>query len=626
MNYVSAIAVDFGSTNSGCARVASFNAEGKLVYTTPEFLQNIGNYAKDNTWFYVEPAFLERIRTDYGSLTDDDFRIESRILNNTENPNIIWGREAIKRHCKKITDEHWASFKRFKMMLYHGDENYAGLDFPLLLIIKTYLRVIKLECLFLESKRLGRQVSKEEIEWGLTIPSIWTDDNKHIMVDLAHEVFTKNTRILSEPEGPLVYSLMVSNAQGKVEYKEGRITFVVDMGGGTTDICLMREHKQENGKWQVEMVANSDGKAAGGNDVDNDFVYYMLRKISQGKVSDSGVSYDSLSDDDLYDVLFADFQTNVGAFIEFEDNWYALKNRPDLNNLTECPFTFTKDYRKWLISNGHAAVAEVVGDYLMDGCNFPTAELTEKVFAPTFGKICSKIREMLEEQKGKGHIDRVVLAGGLSCNQLLNSQVTLTIGEVLGDSTFMMGMGPLMAGGAIAAGACYLLINDEFVIHLAKHNYYYDSFSTSVTSLLKERYASFGIVLKAGEISAKMEDEAEYEISNLSRGQLVLGPVAIKDCLVKKYRNDNLSTSEGQTLLCMEFYLSDEIVIYANKDNPKLKVVAKAEFNCKPDTRYLLEVDFNEAQVSNALRYQPSLSASSRKPSETTSMVSYSYS
>ena len=371
---ISAIVVDFGSTNSGCCRVCSHDAEGNLVFSNPEFLQNIGSYAKDNTWFYVEPSFLERIRTDYDTLTDDDFRIESRIMPNTDNPNIIWGREAIKRHSNKISEEHWVSFKRFKMMLYYGNENYAGLDFPLLLIIKTFLRVMKIECLELESKRLGRNVKAEEILWGVTIPSIWTDENKRVMVSLAHEVFTPQTRILSEPEGPLVYSLLMSSSQGKVEYQDNRITFVADMGGGTTDICLMKECLKNDGSWQVEMVANTDGQAAGGNDIDNDFILFLLRKISKERVSDSGVSYDSLSDEDLFDLLFAGFQANVGDFIEFENNWFLLKNRPDLLNLTDCPFTFTKDYRKWLMANGHKAVANVVGEYLVDGCSFSAEE------------------------------------------------------------------------------------------------------------------------------------------------------------------------------------------------------------------------------------------------------------
>jgi len=601
----SAIVVDFGSTNSGCARVRSLDNEGNLVYSTPEFLQNIGNYAKDNTWFYVEPTFLERIRTDYGSLTDEDFRIESRIMSNTDNPNIIWGREAIKRFSKKIMDEHWVSFKRFKMMLYYGNNNYAGLDFPLLLIIKTFLRIMKLECLELESKRMGRIVSEKEIKWGLTIPSIWTDDNKRVMKGLAREVFTPETRILSEPEGPLVYSLLVSNAQGRVEYQEGRITFVVDMGGGTTDICLMKESRNEDSKWQVEMVANTDGQAAGGNDIDNDFVIYMLRKISNGQVSDNGVSYDSLSNEDLVKTLFEGFQSNVEALIDFEDSWYKLKNRPDLEKLTEYPFTFTKDFRIWLLSNGHSAVANIVGEYLMDGCYFSAEEFKERVFAPTFNKIRSKIREILLANKDRVSIDRIVLAGGLSCNQLLRLHVENSIREVLGESSQIGDLGPLMNGGAIAAGACYLLLNKDFVVRLAKRNFYYDSYvdAFALSQRMRSEYADFGINLRLGDINSMIDDEEQYKHESLNRGYLVLSPIAIKDTLIKKYVYDGLSTGSGQTQLNITYYSSEDIVIFADENNSKLKIEVDSKFDCKPDTRYEIEVDFNDAQVSNALHY-----------------------
>ena len=600
---ISAIVVDFGSTNSGCCRVCSHDAEGNLVFSNPEFLQNIGSYAKDNTWFYVEPSFLERIRTDYDTLTDDDFRIESRIMPNTDNPNIIWGREAIKRHSNKISEEHWVSFKRFKMMLYYGNENYAGLDFPLLLIIKTFLRVMKIECLELESKRLGRNVKAEEILWGVTIPSIWTDENKRVMVSLAHEVFTPQTRILSEPEGPLVYSLLMSSSQGKVEYQDNRITFFADMGGGTTDICLMKECLKNDGSWQVEMVANTDGQAAGGNDIDNDFILFLLRKISKERVSDSGVSYDSLSDEDLFDLLFAGFQANVGDFIEFENNWFLLKNRPDLLNLTDCPFTFTKDYRKWLMANGHKAVANVVGEYLVDGCSFSAEEFKKKIYAPTFNKICAKIREILQANKGNVSIDRVVLAGGMSCDELINSIVRNAIKDTLGGSSMIADMGPLMKGGAIAAGACYLLINEDFVVRLAKRYFFYNFSTSTVTSVLVSQYEELGKRLRIGDISTLMDDEDQYAIRGSIGNYSVLGPITIKDMLVKKFIDPDLSSREEQTSLKMTFYSSDDIVIYANDDNPKLKVEAIAEFECKPETRYELEVDFNEAQISNALRY-----------------------
>ena len=148
MAYISAIAVDFGSTNSGCCRISSFDSNGNLTYAAPVFLHDIGNYAKDNTWFYVEPSFLERLITDYDSLSDDDFRIESGVFANTQNPNIIWGRDAIRYHAQFIIDNNWVAFKRFKIMLYSGEENYIGIDFPLLTIIKTFLRILKIECSF----------------------------------------------------------------------------------------------------------------------------------------------------------------------------------------------------------------------------------------------------------------------------------------------------------------------------------------------------------------------------------------------------------------------------------------------------------------------------------------------
>ena len=137
MSYVSAIAVDFGSTNSGCCRVCEHDSNGELIYANPEFLHSIGDYAKDNTWFYVEESFLQRIRTSYSSIKDEEFRIVSRIFPNTPQPNIICGREAIQQNYSLISNGNWKAFKRFKMMLYRGDGNYTGLDFPLVLIIKV---------------------------------------------------------------------------------------------------------------------------------------------------------------------------------------------------------------------------------------------------------------------------------------------------------------------------------------------------------------------------------------------------------------------------------------------------------------------------------------------------------
>lgn len=601
---VSAIAVDFGSTNSGCCRVCSHDADGNLVYSNPEFLQNIGSSAKDNTWFYIEPSFLERVCNSYDALEDADFRIESRVFPNRDNPNVIWGRESIKRFSSKIASEGWVGFKRFKMMLYHGNENYASLDYPLILVIKTFLRIIRIECLELESRRLERQVTTDDILWGVTIPSIWSDENKQVMREIVHNVFNDKARILSEPEGPLVYSLIASNAQSQLNYKDGRTSFVIDCGGGTTDMCLMKEALQSDGSYRIEMIANSDGSAAGGNDIDEAFYTFILREICKGKTTDSGISYDSLNDQQLMEMLFDGFQARVGEFITFEDNWYSLKNREDLNSLDYFPFSFTAEYRKWLIEKGHKEVADVVRDYLVDGYSIQKDKLVDSVFSPTFKKIGQKIKDILVENKGV-RIDRIVFAGGMSCNYQLKSYLRELIKQEMGytNDDIFSNMGALMSGGSIAAGTCYLLLY-KTIVQLAKKNYYYCSFVKDVTGDLKESYARFGIMLKVGEINAMIDDEKEFAISLPDRGHLILTPVALKNKLVSNYVNDTLSSNENSRTVRVRLFSSDDdYIIYANTDNPKLKTEAEIEVECEPGTRYRLEMDVNEAQIANDLHY-----------------------
>ena len=602
---ISAIAVDFGSTNSGCCRVCSHDAEGNLLYSNPEFLQNIGSYAKDNTWFYIEPSFLERVCNNYDSLKDEDFIIESRVFANRVNPNVIWGRESIKRFASKITSENWVGFKRFKMMLYHGNENYASLDYPLILVIKVFLRIVKIECLELETRRLKRKVNDDEILWGVTIPSIWSDDNKQVMNDIVHDVFPVNkAHILSEPEGPLVYSLQTADAQGRFNYQNGRTSFVIDCGGGTTDMCLMKEARQKDGSFKIEMLANSDGSAAGGNDIDEAFYRFILRKISNDKNTNSGILYDSLNDEELVEMLFDGFRSKEKEFISFEDNWFSLKNRQDFNSIRECSFSFTADYRKWLKEEGHDEVADVVKEYLIDNCYFLTEELVETVFTPTFKKIGNKVKELLSANKGV-RIDRIVLAGGMACNYQLKSYLRELIKRELGETNDdkFSDMGALMSGGSIAAGTCYLLLNKD-IIRLAKKNYYYSSFVRNVTQDLKESYGRFGVNIKYGVLNTMIDDEIEYAIKIQDRGHLILTPFALKDKLVCNYVNDELSTNEDQTTVRTRIYSSvDCFVIYANEENPALQIEAEIESGCQPETRYKLEVDFNEAQISNDLHY-----------------------
>ena len=57
MSYVSAIAVDFGSTNSGCCRVCEHDSNGELIYANPEFpIQQHRSIGRYNQSFIDEVA------------------------------------------------------------------------------------------------------------------------------------------------------------------------------------------------------------------------------------------------------------------------------------------------------------------------------------------------------------------------------------------------------------------------------------------------------------------------------------------------------------------------------------------------------------------------------------------
>ena len=602
MAYISAIAVDFGSTNSGCARITSFDRDGSLTYDTPHLIHSTGRYAKDNTWFYIEPGFLQSVKQHYDTLKDEDFHIESRVLH-TDSPNIVWGRASIKEFTEKLRDENWVPFKNFKMLLRDGVSGTQS-ALPLKTTIKVFLRILKIECLFLEGQRLDRSVSADEIQWGVTIPAVWNDENKRIMVECSHEVFSKKARILSEPEGPLVAHLLKAGNNGRVRFVEGRASLVIDIGGGTTDICLMKEVKRPDGSFKIEMVANTDGSAAGGNDVDKDFYTYMLRFISKGKKSDSGTAYDALDDRSLMRTLFDGFKSNVRDFMDFEDNWLKLKGSKDLGKGGACEFTFTNSYMKWLKNSGHKEVAEVVKDKLIDGCAFPSQVFVAKVLTPTFGKICSKVEEIISRNKGKVRLDAIILAGGMSLNYHLNTKIKQTINKLLGSSGVdaIKEAPGLFAGSAVMTGSCYLLVNRGAIERIAKRNYYYDCRTDNITKTLREDYRRLGIDVKRGDVQSSIESESEYSVYTGGEA-LILRPIVVKDKIIGPY-HETIYTGEEQEKLRVTFYSSgDEKVVFANEANPLLKKEGGLRVDCNSNAGYDLEVDFNEAVISNALHY-----------------------
>lgn len=604
MDYIAAISIDFGSTNTGCAGIR-LSENGTLKYDIPEFYYHTGNYAKDNTWFFVKPDFLEKIKNNYQSIKDDDFSIES-IVSHQEHPNIIWGRKPIKQFSSLIQGESWIQFRWLKMDFLHGTSRSSDL-ISIELAIKLFFRILKIERLRAESFRLKRKVGSEEILWGVTIPSVLNLEQKATMVSIVQEVLSPDARILSEPEGPMVASLIHS---GKIYdgYVDGRVSLVIDCGGGTTDICLMQENNH-NGTRSADMVAHSKGEVAGGNDIDKSFYIYFLRHITKNKESDNGVLYDALSDEELLDCLFEKFRKDEPKhFMDFEDDWLELKSSNDFedDSYPMCQFEIRPSYKKWLKKNGHNSVYDFVDELIEDGCELEKKEIVSLVFAPTFDKICNKVKEIIEDNSHVS-IDRIIPAGGMSCNSLLNTRLKRTISELLGSNALNkieeIPDSSRNAGNSIMDGALFMLLNIDFVRRLANKTYYYDLRSTDSNATIKSMYVDCGIVLKTGEIEAIRNSEDRYIRRINSEEAIMLQPVAIQDRLVQNFSCIH-RTDLTQSKVNVDFYSSlGKFVFYSNQDNPDLKLEGSITIDCKSDCLYRIEVDFNQAQVAGDLHY-----------------------
>lgn len=597
MNYCSSIVVDFGSTNSGCARIEL--EENYSGYRTPNFIQGNQTYAKDATWFFVHPVFWKRIRDNYDQISDSDFRIRSRALPYTASPNVVWGRQHIRALAETIEAEKWIGFKYFKMRLYR-EENFIVNGETVLIqdVVRLFLRILKIECLDFEKGRRQRDVSAEEIQWGLTIPTIWGDRERKVMTAVASEVFGKHIRVLTEPEGPVLAGLVHSTGNGSFSLKKGRVSMVTDIGGGTTDITLLEEVSDDaTCEYPLKAISSTDGIGVGGNNIDDAYWTYLLRLLSKGKQSDGGCCYDSLSDDSLKECLLAPFVDKLGSFIDMEDAWLNFKQ--GLTTHIQLPSA----YLKWLKTAGHNQVAQKLTGIMIGVDEIDVAELKKAVFMPTFQKIVGKVREFLQLNMDKIPSDSslcmVVKAGGLSlANDLLNMIDSQVNDLGLKFTSASLGADPVSVSGSIMDGALIILLNRKIINRKAPFNIFYDMGNVTLKDL-KYRYRDFGVNMTLGQLEDLLEKDVDNGADKTERAV----PVGISGEYLKDHTTPFSSVKDDQEEIAFHFYGKEDGYIVYPHNNPECQQIGEVTFKTKNIQSFLLTIDFNEFPNNNNFHY-----------------------
>lgn len=596
--YLSAIAIDFGSSNSGAARIDTVK-DGKLVYSTPEFCHSDGYYAKDPTWYLISPELLDKALSDYSGLKDSDFRILSRNFQSTEDPNIVWGSDFFIKdgpgNIKLLYSKGWVEFKYFKMMIYMGVPYiFQNKEYPIELVVKLFLRIIKIECLSRESTIRHRQVDSGEIQWGVTIPSIWSAENKELMTRICTEVYGPHVRILSEPEGPVI-SERIHAGSGRLALVKGTKSLVIDIGGGTTDICLL-EDNDENEVEKFNRLAACDGIGVGGNIIDKDFRHYLVHFFSEGLKDDSGTGYDSMGEDERYSVLYSGFTDDPVNNLIMEHAWLLYKHH------VVSDYQIPKQYIRWLDKNGHREVAARARDFMSGDIAFDMEDFNRCVFKPSFEKIYACVGSFVS--RNISHFDSsltpvsLVFAGGLSLLQPLRDGIVSTVNRIVGKilPTNLSGS-TLLASGSIMDGAAYILLYRKAISRTAPF-YIFDPIANMSLTDLKSAYADFGMDIKYGELAAVSEDDM---IRRNAYGVVGM-PVAVKGKPIKDYTVTYVAVRENQSSIPLEFYGSDSLIVHPKGNDACWQLLNEKMPNKQGDC-FSCIIDFSESETSGNMHY-----------------------
>lgn len=600
--YLSAIAIDFGSSNSGAARIDKIK-DGKLVYSTPEFCHSDGHYAKVPTWYWISPELLQRAITNYTALKDQDFRILSRNFQATANPNIVWGTDFFTQdgpgNIKRLASQGWVEFKYFKMMIYLDvSYKFDGKEYPIELVVKMFLRILKIECLAREERAHGRKVDASEVQWGITIPSIWTSKNKQLMTRVCTEVFGSHIRILSEPEGPVI-SERIHAGSGSLRLKKGTKSLVIDIGGGTTDICLLEDTDGcEDTKFR--QLASTDGLGIGGNIIDKDFRHYLVDFFSRGLTDDSGVSYDSMDEAQRFATLYTEFTKDPVNSLIMEKAWLLFKHGVTIE------YGVPTQYVQWLRKNGHNKVATKIAEFKAGDISFDPDEFHQHVYKPTFDKIfgCVEtfVNNNLNHLRPTGAAVNIVFAGGLSLMLSLRDGVVSVVNRCVGRPLpYNMSNTPLLASGSIMDGASYILLYRKAVSRNAPF-YIYDPGGNQTLRSLQYKYAQFGVKVELDELNEISKADILQRKVPIDQADALAIPVAVKGKPFREYVAYYFPKDSNSTAIPIEFYGSNILIVHP-LGNTSCQQLVSTRMSYNRGDIYACTIDFNDASISGNARF-----------------------
>ena len=226
-------------------------------------------------------SFYDKNRIVHGQIEGAtvDNKVPTEIILDDNNNIVKFGSSCAKNKEKG----HY--FKGIKMELYENKTTIiaknSGKELPLKLVIQKVLEKIKEIAINEISKNRPYLKNKtENIKWIVTVPAIWNEHQKSIMMEscisagLVNENTDKSLFFALEPEAASLYC-SVNREIDRNYFKKGEYYIVCDLGGGTGDIVA---HLVGSNNCLNE-ISPSCGGNFGSNEIDKYFFKDVISKL-----------------------------------------------------------------------------------------------------------------------------------------------------------------------------------------------------------------------------------------------------------------------------------------------------------------------------------------------------------
>ena len=234
---------------------------------------DFGTSGTDYCFAFNQPGRFDPIHCGLPGTEGKSSKSPSEIIIDQEYKTIKFGvgcKEYISSSQLKNTEYY---FSNIKMHLYQNlreiQPQNSESNFPIGIIISKILTEVKEEAIH-KIQNYDSVIQNKDIKWVVTIPAIWSDVSKQIMIEaslnagLIHRDSDRSLFLCYEPEAAAYYCQYEGTP-----IPENKPYIVCDLGGGTADIVCHMKYKINN-RIQIKQVHEPVGGPYGSNEINKE--------------------------------------------------------------------------------------------------------------------------------------------------------------------------------------------------------------------------------------------------------------------------------------------------------------------------------------------------------------------